>query len=173
VREKLPEGFQRAEFLFRHGFVDLVVPRGELRATVASLLGYLQARASDWGIRNAAQEFRLRTVVRDSLGQTHVRLDQVHQGVPVWGQQLIVHLGPSGAPLSASGAYLPRIAVSTRPVISADGARADALATGAFVLGPKRGLDLLHAQNLQGIVIDDQGGLHASPALKEKVSFNL
>jgi thiamine biosynthesis lipoprotein len=58
-------------------------------------------------------------------------------------------------------------------VISPDGARADALATGAFVLGPKRGLDLLHAQNLQGIVIDDQGGLHASPALKEKVSFNL
>ncbi|OGL15194.1 MAG: hypothetical protein A3F92_03270 [Candidatus Rokubacteria bacterium RIFCSPLOWO2_12_FULL_71_22] len=91
---------------------------------VRASLGYLQARASDWGIRNAAQEFRLRTVVRDSLGQTHVRLDQVHQGVPVWGQQLIVHLGPSGAPLSASGAYLPRIAVSTRPVISADGARA-------------------------------------------------
>ena len=42
--EQLPEGFQRAEFLFRHGFVDLVVPRAELRATVATLLGYLQAR---------------------------------------------------------------------------------------------------------------------------------
>jgi thiamine biosynthesis lipoprotein len=58
-------------------------------------------------------------------------------------------------------------------VISPDGTRADALATGAFVLGPKRGLDLLHAQNLQGIVIDDQGGLHASPALKERVRFDL
>lgn len=58
-------------------------------------------------------------------------------------------------------------------VISADGARADALATGAFVMGPKRGLDLLHAQNLQGIIIDNQGGLHASPALKQKVTFNL
>jgi acetyl-CoA carboxylase carboxyl transferase subunit beta len=39
--ETLPEGFQRAEFLFAHGFVDLVVPRDELRATIARLLGYL------------------------------------------------------------------------------------------------------------------------------------
>ena len=29
--DELPEGFQRSEFLFKHGFVDLVVPRGELR----------------------------------------------------------------------------------------------------------------------------------------------
>jgi acetyl-CoA carboxylase carboxyl transferase subunit beta len=40
--ETLPEGFQRAEFLFAHGFVDLVVPRDELRATIARLLGYLR-----------------------------------------------------------------------------------------------------------------------------------
>jgi acetyl-CoA carboxylase carboxyl transferase subunit beta len=40
--EQLPEGFQRAEFLFRHGFVDLVVPRAELRATLARLLRYLR-----------------------------------------------------------------------------------------------------------------------------------
>ncbi|MFZ5862088.1 MAG: FAD:protein FMN transferase [Nitrospirota bacterium] len=58
-------------------------------------------------------------------------------------------------------------------VISGTGARADALATGAFVLGPARGLEVLHAQNLQGIFIDDTGGLHVSPALKEKVSFTL
>jgi acetyl-CoA carboxylase carboxyl transferase subunit beta len=44
--DQVPEGFQRAEFLFRHGFVDLVVPRGELRATLARLLGYLQPRTS-------------------------------------------------------------------------------------------------------------------------------
>jgi acetyl-CoA carboxylase carboxyl transferase subunit beta len=44
--EQLPEGFQRAEFLFRHGFVDLVVPRAELRATLATLLRYLRARRS-------------------------------------------------------------------------------------------------------------------------------
>src|SRR5947208_11465460 len=33
-----PERFQRAEYLYEHGMVDQVVPRGELRATIARLL---------------------------------------------------------------------------------------------------------------------------------------
>jgi acetyl-CoA carboxylase carboxyl transferase subunit beta len=37
VRERLPEGFQRAEFLQAHGMVDMVVPRTEMRATLARL----------------------------------------------------------------------------------------------------------------------------------------
>jgi acetyl-CoA carboxylase carboxyl transferase subunit beta len=40
--DSLPEGFQRAEFLFRHGFVDQVVPRAELHATLIGLLAYLR-----------------------------------------------------------------------------------------------------------------------------------
>jgi acetyl-CoA carboxylase carboxyl transferase subunit beta len=43
--DELPEGFQRSEFLFKHGFVDLVVPRAELRGEVAHLLGYLRPRS--------------------------------------------------------------------------------------------------------------------------------
>ncbi|HYI22623.1 MAG TPA: acetyl-CoA carboxylase, carboxyltransferase subunit beta [Candidatus Limnocylindrales bacterium] len=43
ISEELPEGFQRAEFLFDHGFVDLVVPRGKLRDTIQGLLRYLRA----------------------------------------------------------------------------------------------------------------------------------
>ena len=42
IREKLPEGFQRAEYLFQHGMVDMVVPRNELRDRLAMLLGFLQ-----------------------------------------------------------------------------------------------------------------------------------
>jgi acetyl-CoA carboxylase carboxyl transferase subunit beta len=41
IRERLPEGFQRAEYLHEHGMVDLVVPRSELKATLAKVLGYL------------------------------------------------------------------------------------------------------------------------------------
>jgi len=37
IREKLPEGFQRAEYLQEHGMVDMVVPRHELRATLSNL----------------------------------------------------------------------------------------------------------------------------------------
>ena len=38
IRQKLPEGFQRAEFLKSHGFVDLIVARTELNATLANIL---------------------------------------------------------------------------------------------------------------------------------------
>ena len=38
IREKLPEGFQRAEYLQEHGMVDMVVHRHELRATLARAL---------------------------------------------------------------------------------------------------------------------------------------
>ncbi|MEL6201034.1 MAG: acetyl-CoA carboxylase, carboxyltransferase subunit beta [Pseudomonadota bacterium] len=41
IREKLPEGFQRAEYLLDHGMVDMVVPRPELRPTIARLLRML------------------------------------------------------------------------------------------------------------------------------------
>ena len=44
IRQKLPEGFQTAEFLLRCGLVDLIVPRSELKRTVARLLRLLGAR---------------------------------------------------------------------------------------------------------------------------------
>jgi acetyl-CoA carboxylase carboxyl transferase subunit beta len=44
VRETLPEGFQRSEFLVEHGAVDLIVDRREMRAKVASLVAMLMKR---------------------------------------------------------------------------------------------------------------------------------
>ena len=41
IREKLPDGFQRAEYLLDHGMVDMVVPRQDPKATLAKLIGYL------------------------------------------------------------------------------------------------------------------------------------
>ena len=41
VRETLPEGFQRAEFLLEHGTVDMIVPRPEMRDTIARVLSRL------------------------------------------------------------------------------------------------------------------------------------
>ena len=41
IRERLPEGFQRAEYLEMHGMVDMVVPRREMRATLARLCALL------------------------------------------------------------------------------------------------------------------------------------
>ncbi|MBF0283062.1 MAG: acetyl-CoA carboxylase carboxyltransferase subunit beta [Magnetococcales bacterium] len=41
IRETLPEGFQRSEYLLEHGFVDAIAPRHQMRETLALLLGRL------------------------------------------------------------------------------------------------------------------------------------
>ena len=41
VREKLPEGFQRSEFLLEHGAIDMIVPRHEMRDRLHNVLGIL------------------------------------------------------------------------------------------------------------------------------------
>ena len=40
IRQKLPEGFQRSEFLLKHGMLDAVVPRGEMKAYIAKALDF-------------------------------------------------------------------------------------------------------------------------------------
>src|SRR3970282_8902 len=40
IRQKLPEGFQRAEFLLRHGFLDAIVHRKDLKGYIANALNF-------------------------------------------------------------------------------------------------------------------------------------
>ena len=43
IRQKLPEGFQRSEFLLEKGMLDLIVDRRELKATIANALRFMDA----------------------------------------------------------------------------------------------------------------------------------
>ena len=43
IRQKLPEGFQRSEFLLEHGFLDAVVPRKDLKAFLATTLAWMSS----------------------------------------------------------------------------------------------------------------------------------
>ena len=45
IRQKLPDGFQRSEYLLDHGMVDMVVPRAELRETLIRIISLLMDRA--------------------------------------------------------------------------------------------------------------------------------
>ncbi|MDQ2935286.1 MAG: hypothetical protein M3R49_10000, partial [Chloroflexota bacterium] len=77
---ELPEGFQRAEFLLAHGFVDQIVPRSEQRATLARLLRTLPVAPPDeawqdasgrgWGPIGALSGFaeRLGGAVSETIG---------------------------------------------------------------------------------------------------------
>jgi len=58
IRQDLPEGFQRSEFLLEHGMVDMIVPRDELRRTLEGLLDFMCARAasaSDQEVKDDSQ----------------------------------------------------------------------------------------------------------------------
>jgi acetyl-CoA carboxylase carboxyl transferase subunit beta len=44
VREKLPDGFQRAEYLLQHGIIDMVVKRTELKDTLARIISLLRVK---------------------------------------------------------------------------------------------------------------------------------
>jgi acetyl-CoA carboxylase carboxyl transferase subunit beta len=46
IGEKLPPGFQRSEFLLSHGMIDLIVPRAEMKTTLATLIMHLVAGKS-------------------------------------------------------------------------------------------------------------------------------
>jgi acetyl-CoA carboxylase carboxyl transferase subunit beta len=45
IRQKLPEGFQRSEFLLAHGMIDVIVDRRDLKATIAKALRFMHAPA--------------------------------------------------------------------------------------------------------------------------------
>jgi acetyl-CoA carboxylase carboxyl transferase subunit beta len=46
IRQKLPEGFQRSEFLVEHGFLDAIVPRKEMKAYLAETLAWMTGKVS-------------------------------------------------------------------------------------------------------------------------------
>jgi len=42
IRQKLPPGFQRSEFLLAHGMIDMIVQRQDLKGVLAHTIGYFQ-----------------------------------------------------------------------------------------------------------------------------------
>jgi acetyl-CoA carboxylase carboxyl transferase subunit beta len=62
IREKLPKGFQRSEYLYEHGMVDMVVHRHNLRSTIGSLSAILTKVESSGALTSTAP-----TVARTSL----------------------------------------------------------------------------------------------------------
>jgi len=51
IRQKLPEGFQRSEFLLEHGMVDTVVARGQMKAQLSTILRLLDGGAVKESLR--------------------------------------------------------------------------------------------------------------------------
>ncbi len=75
---------------------------------------------------DAAQAFSPRSVERDELGMTHVRMDRVHEGVKVFGEQVIGHLDRNGEfdSLTGDASVIPEGLGRTPPQLSSEEALA-------------------------------------------------
>ncbi|MGH2592229.1 MAG: M4 family metallopeptidase [Anaerolineae bacterium] len=90
--------------------------RGNLSAIA---LGFLDANRALFGMSDASAQLQLRRIEVDlQLNYAHVRLDQVYQGIPVFGKQLVVHLDPQQHIVAVNGQFAPGIDVPTQPAIS-------------------------------------------------------
>lgn len=91
------------------------------------LLGIRVARPAEGTatLSTVGPELKVRKVERDALGQTHVRLEQVYRGVPVFGAELVVHMNGAGI-LGVNGAFVPGIELDTTPRVAPAAAAAEA-----------------------------------------------
>jgi acetyl-CoA carboxylase carboxyl transferase subunit beta len=66
IREKLPKGFQRSEYLYEHGMVDMVVHRHNLRSTIGSLAAILTKAEPSGALTSTAPSVAARASLRDA-----------------------------------------------------------------------------------------------------------
>jgi Zn-dependent metalloprotease len=124
---------------------------------LARSLAHLQQQHTAAGKREAAAEFALRRADQDDLGQTHMRLDQMRNGVPVFGGQLVTQLDAE-AVLSVTGReFADARGVDTTPTLSPAEAIAAARAamgtTGVLAREPEAKLVVLPQA-----IVDGQAG---------------
>jgi acetyl-CoA carboxylase carboxyl transferase subunit beta len=65
IRQKLPKGFQRSEFLLEHGAVDMIVHRNDMRATLARVMAKFSGLKAPDQISNALEG---EVITADNLG---------------------------------------------------------------------------------------------------------
>ena len=97
IHQELPEGFQRSEFLLQKGMIDQIVPRSEMRKTLAWLLRFFAAAA------------RLPHPPRRRAGESLARFRAASEPVPA----------PVGHALSATPAPAPAAAAAPVPALDA------------------------------------------------------
>jgi Zn-dependent metalloprotease/subtilisin-like proprotein convertase family protein len=102
------------------------VNSAEGKALVKESEAALKGRFSqELGRASASQEFVPRSIERDDLGMTHVRMDRTHNGLKVFGEQAIVHFGRDGqvSDITGEASKLPDTLGLEKPKLSEKEAR--------------------------------------------------
>jgi len=79
---------------------------------------FMDRYSSLLNVKNPRQEFVLAKNTSDEFGFTHIKFNQVWQGIPVWGAQIGVHLKSNGVIYYVNGSYYPSPEISVQPKIS-------------------------------------------------------
>jgi Zn-dependent metalloprotease len=95
-------------------------------------LTFLDSVKELYHVDKVKRSFRLKRVDQDELGMKHVRLTHLVNDIPVWGDELIVHIDKTGVVRSVNGQFTPKMEVHTerikKPEIDQKKAIASALA---------------------------------------------
>ena len=92
-------------------------------------LDFIASRPDLFRLREPSVELQATTEESDELGYTHVRFDQVYQGLPVWGCRTVAHFREAHTLYLLAGQTVPTPKVSTNPTVSVVQAEATALAS--------------------------------------------
>lgn len=112
-------------------------------------LAYLKLKSSEIGLVEPAKQLTFLCESVDEIKQKHIRFQQSHEGIPVWGRQLIVHLDAKNQASSTSGSVVPIAAkMVTKPKL--DKAIASATAAKAAGEGWKAQDSLLYVYPSEG-----------------------
>ncbi|MCC7505259.1 MAG: M4 family metallopeptidase [Saprospiraceae bacterium] len=131
--------------IFFQGTTPASGSANDLRPAGERALEYLASLPVD-GMDNPAKEFVVKSVTTDEQGNQHVRLQQVFQGVPVYGGEMIAHT-KNGAFESLNGRYYPTLRIGTTPALSAQ----DALLAVTNHIGPGKVKTDWTAEELQNM----------------------
>ena len=93
----------------------------------AASIDFIAARPDLFGLRDPKSELRILRRESDQLGSTHVRFDQMYQGLPVWGCQKIVHFRDASTIYMVAGQTVPTPELSTTPKVTSANAETAAL----------------------------------------------
>lgn len=92
-------------------------------------LHFLDSQRGRFHLKSAQDEFVLRSIDVDDLGQKHIKLDQVHQTIAVWGNDMGVHLNQKNQVFFIHGTYQPITpGLNTTAVLSRESAALKAIA---------------------------------------------
>jgi len=127
------KGVARAEEIrIDNGYNSSQVVTGHFRVLTgadkeAKALAFIAGRKATFGINRPDEELNLVSEKADNLGKTHLKFQQVYQGIPVWGARTIVHFEDDQTIYLVGGQLIPTPQISTKPAVSEAAASTQAL----------------------------------------------